>query len=59
MRAATRPGGRELQLADAQSLLLERHREDYYLLHVRGRSWDMGTPAGYARAFAALSGTGG
>jgi UTP-glucose-1-phosphate uridylyltransferase len=38
----------ELQLADAQGLLLERQPERYFLREILGRAWDVGTPAGYA-----------
>jgi len=50
-----RAEGREIQLADAQSLLLRRRRQDYYLFHVVGRCFDVGTPPGYAAAFAAFA----
>ena len=52
-RAGSQPG-HEVQLADAQSLLLERHSRDYHQLHLAGRAYDTGTPAGYARTFAAV-----
>ena len=51
--AASGAAAGEIQLADAQSMLLKRHRQDYYLLHVEGRAWDVGTPRGYAEAFVA------
>lgn len=44
----------ELQLADAQSLLLERQPERYFLREILGRAWDVGTPAGYAETFQAV-----
>jgi UTP--glucose-1-phosphate uridylyltransferase len=44
----------EIELADAQSLLLRRHPEDYYLYRIAGRAWDTGSPEGYARTFAAM-----
>ena len=47
------PGG-EVELADAQCMLLERHPHDYYLLQIAGRSYDTGTPAGYVAAQAAV-----
>ncbi|HUS48036.1 MAG TPA: sugar phosphate nucleotidyltransferase, partial [Phycisphaerae bacterium] len=50
--------GREVQLADAQLSLLKGHPQDYYLVRVRGRAYDVGTPAGYAATLAALSGRG-
>lgn len=49
--AAAAGAPRELELADAQSLLLERHPRDYYLLRIAGRSLDVGTPDGYAATF--------
>ena len=53
---AARTAEGELELAAAQSLLLERNREDYYLRLIQGRAYDAGNPAGYAAAFAAVSG---
>ena len=50
-----RAEGSEIQLADAQSLLLHRRPKDYYLFHVAGRCFDVGTPDGYAAAFAAFA----
>jgi len=44
----------EIQLADAQSLLLSRHKEDYYLYRIAGRAYDTGTPEGYTKAFTAF-----
>lgn len=49
-----RPMGQEIQLADAQAMLLEKHPEDYYLCHVDGRAYDTGSPAGYMAAQQAL-----
>ena len=46
----------ELELAAAQSLLLRRHEQDYYLRRIRGQAYDAGNPAGYAAAFTAVSG---
>ena len=40
----------ELQLANAQSLLLERHPKDYLLCEIAGRAFDTGNPAGYTAA---------
>lgn len=54
--AADLPNGKELQLADAQSLLLKRHPDDYYLLRVAGRALDTGTPQCYAQTLKALAG---
>lgn len=53
-RAGRRTGG-EIQLADAQSMLLRRHRDDYYLYRIAGRAYDTGTPEGYAKTFAAFA----
>jgi len=54
---AARPGrgGNELQLADAQSLLLERHRRDYYLFMIAGRGYDTGSVDNYVKAVAAFA----
>lgn len=46
--------GDALELADAQSLLLGRRADEYLLCRIDGRSWDVGTPRGYAAAQAAL-----
>jgi len=51
---AYRPAGEELQLTGAQQLLLRRHGQDYYLVHVAGRCMDCGSPPGYAEAFDAV-----
>ena len=42
--------GKEVELADAQALLLEKYPEKYYLYKIAGRAYDLGTPAGYADA---------
>jgi UTP--glucose-1-phosphate uridylyltransferase len=42
--------GGEVELADAQSLLLRKHPEQYLLYRIAGRTYDVGTPAGYADA---------
>ena len=52
--AAGKAAAGEVELADAQCMLLERHPRDYYLLQVAGRSHDTGTPAGYAATQAAF-----
>lgn len=44
----------ELQLADAQRLLLDRQPDRYYLREILGRALDVGTPAGYAETFRAV-----
>ncbi|HAU39303.1 MAG TPA: hypothetical protein DCX07_16535, partial [Phycisphaerales bacterium] len=56
LAAEGRGAGGELQLSDAQSMLLARHPRDYYLLHVAGRVLDVGTADGYASAVAELAG---
>jgi UTP--glucose-1-phosphate uridylyltransferase len=50
------PGRDELELADAQTLLLERQPDRYLLCHFAGRALDTGNPAGYRSAWQALSG---
>jgi UTP--glucose-1-phosphate uridylyltransferase len=52
-----RPKHQEIELADAQAMLLERFPEEYFLLRVRGTAIDAGTPAGYAAAQAAVRDT--
>ena len=49
-RRAQSPAPAELELAAAQSLLLHRHGQDYYLCRIAGTALDTGTPATYARA---------
>lgn len=46
----TQQEDKEIELADAQSLLLETYPEKYFLCKIRGRAYDVGTPAGYAEA---------
>ena len=45
----------EIALADAQSLLLAQHPNDYYLCQIRGNAHDTGTPENYAQTAAAFS----
>jgi UTP--glucose-1-phosphate uridylyltransferase len=45
----------EIALADAQSFLLARHPDDYFLCRIRGNAHDTGTPENYARTAAAFS----
>lgn len=45
----------EVELAAAQSILLQRYRGDYRLFHPEGRAHDVGTPAGYAATFRAFA----
>jgi UTP--glucose-1-phosphate uridylyltransferase len=42
--------GGEVELADAQLLLLEKYPEQYLLYKIAGRTYDVGTPTGYADA---------
>lgn len=53
---ATPPDAKgELQLADAQSLLLQKRPQEYLLCHIQGRAYDTGNPQGYAAAQAAMA----
>ena len=45
----------EIELADAQVMLLKRRPTDYYLVRVDGQAIDAGCPAGYAAAWRVLS----
>lgn len=47
--AASKQGG-EVELTDAQVLLLDKHPQQYYLYKIAGRAYDLGTPGGYADA---------
>jgi UTP--glucose-1-phosphate uridylyltransferase len=47
------PPGREIELAAAQALLLERQPRDYYLVRIGARVFDTGRPAGYLAALRA------
>lgn len=49
-----RPMGTEIQLADAQKMLLDRQPEDYLLYRIAGRAYDTGVPGGYLAAQDAL-----
>jgi UTP--glucose-1-phosphate uridylyltransferase len=53
-KVAERQGPSEVQLADAQCILLLRHPNDYRLLQIAGRAFDTGTPAGYVATWKAL-----
>ncbi len=48
--ASARQAGKEVELADAQTLLLEKYPERYYLYKIAGAAYDLGTPSGYAEA---------
>jgi UTP--glucose-1-phosphate uridylyltransferase len=41
---------KEVELADAQALLLKKYPQQYYLYKIAGRAYDLGTPEGYADA---------
>lgn len=56
--AGARPGD-EVELSAAQSLLLQRHPQDYLLRRISGRAYDIGTPDGYARTANILGGRNG
>ena len=45
---------KEIELAEAQALLLKKSPEKYFLYKIAGRAYDIGTPAGYAEAQAAF-----
>jgi UTP--glucose-1-phosphate uridylyltransferase len=51
--------GREVELAQAQALLLKKHPRQYFLCEIDGRAYDIGTPQGYADAQYAFQGKGG
>lgn len=55
-RLAVGHSGGEIELAAAQARLLQKYPEDYYLYWIEGRAYDMGTPEGYLRTFAAFGG---
>ena len=52
--ASAQKAGAEAELADAQTELLKRHPEEYFLCKIAGKAYDLGNPAGYARAQAAF-----
>jgi len=54
LAAADRADGEEVQLTDAQIMLLDRRPRDCYLLQIEGVAHDAGTPAGYADTFHAV-----
>lgn len=49
-----RPMGQEIQLSDAQEMLLSQNPQEYYLYHIDGRAYDTGSPLGYLAAQQAL-----
>jgi len=50
----TQNASKEIELAEAQALLLEKYPEKYFLYKIAGRAYDTGTPTGYAAAQAAF-----
>ena len=48
--AGVSPTDGELELSAAQSVLLDRCGESYYLCRISGRAFDVGSPRGYAGA---------
>ncbi len=55
LEADREQGGGELGLTDAQVRLLQHRPGDYRLCHIDGEVFDTGSPAGYARTFAAFA----
>jgi len=53
LRSRVEAGG-ELQLTDAQQMLLAERPEGCYLVRIAGSAHDTGTPEGYAATFAAV-----
>jgi UTP--glucose-1-phosphate uridylyltransferase len=45
---------KEIELADAQGVLLKKYPKEYFLYKIAGRAYDLGTPAGYTDAQAAF-----
>ena len=56
---AARGEGAEVGLAEAQQALLARRGGEYFLCAIDGQTLDVGTPAGYAAAQAAMAARGG
>ena len=54
LKASSGRSAGELQLADAQRMLLDRRPDDYRLLRIAGRALDTGTPEGFARTVEAF-----
>jgi len=50
----TRDADGEIELADAQAVLLKKYPEEYFLYKIAGRAYDTGTPIGYATAQSAF-----
>jgi len=53
--ASMRGSSEEVELAAAQSMLLDRHRGQYLACRIDGRAWDTGTPRGYIDTFTAFA----
>lgn len=49
-----RDTGKKAELADAQTALLKKYPEEYFLCRIAGRAYDVGNPEGYALAQAAF-----
>ncbi|HET6428748.1 MAG TPA: sugar phosphate nucleotidyltransferase [Phycisphaerae bacterium] len=54
-RVVRTPAGKETGLTEAQQELLRRAPGGYFLVRIAGQAYDIGTPAGYVAAQAALS----
>lgn len=50
VRTTAQKVGKEVELADAQTVLLKRYPQKYLLYKIAGRAYDVGTPLGYADA---------
>lgn len=55
-RLQVEKSGKEVELAAAQLNLLKRYPESYHLYRIEGKTYDIGNPEGYLRAFTALGG---
>ncbi len=49
INATAQMQGKEVELADAQGLLLKKYPEKYYLYKICGRAYDLGTVEGYIK----------
>ena len=54
VRRSSHRTNKEVELADAQTILLKKYPERYFLHEVRGRAYDIGTPSGYSCTQAAF-----
>ncbi|MFC1636358.1 sugar phosphate nucleotidyltransferase [Planctomycetota bacterium] len=57
IRTTLQREGKELELANAQTSLLEKYPEKYFLCKISGQAYDIGTPLGCADAQVAFRGT--